>query len=272
MPNKKSLNFKQGDIALVTGASSGIGEAFARSLASIGYNLVLTARRRELLIRLKKDLESEYGIDVKVIAADLSCESGLKIVERYLSDNKKIDFLANCAGFGTRDLFFELGPEKISRMIFLHTLALARITRGVLPAMIERGRGYIVNVSSLASFYTAPRYLVYSATKSFVNMFSKGLNLELAHTGVAVQALCPGLTKTGFMTTDEFLDFSYDAIPDFAWMKAEEVVNESLNALAGGKIIFVPGYINRAFVGLMESPILGRLFTWILGKLAEGRY
>lgn len=258
--------------AFVTGASSGIGEAFARRLASEGYDLVLVARRQELLQKLADELVERHGVGVTVVAADLSNDAGAGRVADLIAATPRVGMLVNSAGFGTRGLYADVDPGKSGAMIYLHTVAMARLTRAALPAMIAGGAGSIVNVSSIGAFYTAPHYVSYSATKAFVNMFCLGLGQELRGTGVRVQALCPGLTRTGFMHTEEYREFSYEGMPSFAWMTPDAVVEESLRGLARGKTIMIAGRMNRAFIRTMTAPLIGPVFNWLLGKLAAGKY
>ncbi len=240
--------------ALITGASSGIGEAFARRLAVDGMNLIITARREKLLSTLADELRNSQGINVDIISADLSTDKGIKIMETRISEGPPVDMLVNCAGFGTRGHLADLAPEKISKMIILHTLAPSRLTRAALPGMINRDRGAIIAVSSLGAFLTTAEYVTYSATKAYLNSFYTGLRDELAGTSVKVQAVCPGLVKTGFMATEEYSDFNYSDIPDFAWMTPETVVSISLKKLKKNKKpVIITGLTNRLFVGLMKT-------------------
>ncbi|MCU0848334.1 MAG: SDR family oxidoreductase [Spirochaetes bacterium] len=250
--------------ALVTGASSGIGRSFAERLASDGYSLILTARSRERLMDIADGLSGNRDISIDVIPADLSIEKPLERLIRLVSSYESIDFLVHSAGFGTRTLYHETSPVKISGMVRLHALSGAMLSRALLPGMISRRSGTIILVSSLGAFFTTSRYVTYSATKSFLNTFATGLNGELGGTGVRVQALCPGLTKTGFLSTQEYAGFNYDAVPDWAWMSPDEVVEESLSSLRKGRTICIPGFRNRAFVGLLNAPVIGRLAGWTL--------
>ena len=258
--------------AVITGASDGIGAAFARRLAGEGFNLVLAARRKKALDALAGELAGACGIRARVIAADLSTDAGIARLETAIARERSIAMLVNCAGFGTRGFFADLEPATIDRMVQLHVAAMARLTRAALPRMIELGRGTVINVSSLGAFFTTARYVVYSATKAFVNMFTLGLRDELADTGVQVQALCPGLTRTGFMRTEEYRDFDYGAVPSFAWMEPEEVVDASLRALRRDRAIVIPGTGNRAFVAALTAPVIGPLLFRLLGRLGRGAY
>jgi uncharacterized protein len=260
-----------GRIAVITGASSGIGESFARRLAREGYDCFLVARRKKNLVKLAREIEDENGIRATIIAADLSTDAGVLHVERMITGNDQVEVLVNGAGFGTRGFFAEVDPRKMQDMVYLHTMASARLTRAVLPGMIANRRGFVINVSSVGAFLTTSHYVTYSATKAFINMLTLGLRDELAGTGVRIQALCPGLTRTGFMYTDEFKDFNYSDIPAFAWMTPEQVVEESLAALNKNKIIFIPGRGNRIFIGTLKAPLIGTMIGWLLSILGHGK-
>ena len=258
--------------AVITGASSGIGAAFARRLAGEGFKLVLAARRKGPLAALAHELESACGIRATVIAADLSTDRGIARLEATIARDRSIAMLVNCAGFGTRGHFAAVDPATIEKMTRLHVMATVLLTRAALPRMIGNGRGAVINVSSLGSFFTTSHYVMYSATKAFINMFTLGLRAELAGTGVKAQALCPGLTRTGFMHTEEYRDFSYDAVPGFAWMEPDEVVDASLAALARDTALVIPGLGNRMFVAALRAPLIGPFLFRLLGRLGRGAY
>ncbi len=262
----------RGRTALITGASSGIGEAFARRLAEEGFNLFLVARRKELLRELALDLQYKHRVSATPIVADLSTDQGVRIVEKRISGDNTIDILINSAGFGTRGYFAEIDPEKSRKMVHLHAMTVMRLTRAVLPNMIANRRGYIIQVSSIGAFLTTAEYVLYSATKAFVNMFVQGLNEELAGTGVKLQALCPGLTKTGFMYTEEFKNFSYSKIPECIWMSPDQVVEESLAALKKNKLVFIPGKGNRIFVGALRTPGIKQALGFLFKHFGTGLY
>jgi uncharacterized protein len=260
-----------GRTAVVTGASSGIGESFARHLAREGYNCLLIARRKDNLVSLAKELESAYGVKATALSADLSTDAGVRLAEKHLAGNDTIDVLVNAAGFGTRGFFADVDTDKMQRMIYLHTIAAARLMRAVLPRMVAQRRGYIINVSSVGAFLTTSHYVTYSATKVFINMMTRGLRDELAGSGVKIQALCPGLTKTGFMYTEEFKDFNYSEIPGFAWMTADDVVMESLAAINKNKVIIIPGRGNRIFISALTAPVLGSIIGKLLYIMGRGK-
>jgi hypothetical protein len=235
--------------ALVTGASAGIGEAFARALAAEGYDLVLVARRRDRLEALAKELGERERISAGVEALDLAEEPELaRLAEAVAAEPP--DLLVNNAGFGTQGRFAELDPERELEEIRLNVLALVRLTRAALPGMLERGRGAIVNVSSLAGETPGPFSATYSATKAYVTRFSEALAEELRGTGVVVQALLPGFTRTEFQ---EVAGVDSGRIPSFAWMSAEQVVEASLSALERGDPVCIPGVGNRVLAALTNA-------------------
>ncbi len=227
--------------ALVTGASSGIGEAFAERLAGERYNLVLVARNRTGLEHVAQRLRRSAKIEIEVLAADLTRPAQLEAVEKRVASNEAIELLVNNAGFGTFGRFAELDPDQEDDLIRLNIVALMRLTRAALPGMVARGHGAIINVSSLASFQPGPYSATYGATKAFVNSFTEAIYEELRGTGVRVQALCPGFTRTQFQ---ERARIDASAVPAFAWMSSEAVVDASLAALRRGELLCVPGLAN----------------------------
>jgi len=232
--------------ALVTGASAGIGEAFARALAARGHDLTLVARRGDRLEALAKDLALRHGISAQVEAADLTEEGELAtLAEQVAADPPEL--LVNNAGFGSVGRFAELDVGRELEQIRLNVVALVRLTRAALPGMLARGRGAVVNVSSLAGEAPGPFTATYAATKAFVTSFSGSLHEELRGTGVVVQALLPGFTRTEFQ---EVAGVDPGRVPFFAWMRPERVVRASLAALERGDAVCVPGAGNRLLGGL----------------------
>lgn len=243
--------------ALITGASSGIGEVFARRLAAGGFDLALVARREERLEALAAELAAAHGIQADVVAADLSDDGGVQKVTRYIESHPDLTLLINNAGFGKRGKFAEADLEGQLDMIRVHIIATVTLARAALPGMIRRGGGAIINVSSVAAFFPAAGGATYSASKIYLNNFSEALNAELDGTGVKVQALCPGFTYSEFHDTPEYNDFDRKEIPGALWMSAEEVVDVSLAALATDKVIVVPGRRYQGMVAAANSPIRG---------------
>jgi short-subunit dehydrogenase len=230
----------------VTGASAGIGEAFARALAERHHDLVLVARRRDRLEALAKELAERHRVAAAVEVADLAEAADLaRLAEVVAADPP--DLLVNNAGFGTMGRFAELEVERELEEIRLNVIALVCLTRAALPGMLARGRGAVINVSSLAGETAGPFNATYAATKAYVTRFSEALYEETRGTGVGVQALLPGFTRTEFQ---EVAGVDPGIVPGFAWMSAAAVVEASLAALARGEAICVPGAGNRLLGGL----------------------
>jgi len=254
--------------ALVTGASSGIGAAFARRLAAQGYDTILVARRADRLAALAAELREQYGSTAEPLAADLADPAGVAGVEARIAGLPGVDLLVNAAGFGTSGRFARIDLARQLEMIQLHVVAAVRLMRAVLPGMIERHRGAIINVASVVAFLPLPGNVTYAGTKAFLVAFSETLQHELAGSGVRVQALCPGFTYSGFHDTAEYQHFRRKRIPSALWMTADQVAAESLRALGRGGVVCIPGLANRLLVALGRR----RLFQPLLfGMLVQRR-
>lgn len=230
--------------ALVTGASSGIGAAFAERLAKDGYDLTVVARRRAKLEELVGRLQASYPVSVEVLVADLSQHDPLRMVEKQIADDSALELLINNAGFGGYMPFVELDPDKAEELINLKVLAVTRLTRAALPGMLARAHGSVINVSSRLAFSGAmgssqlPKRAVYAGANAFINTFSQLLQSELEGTGVNVQALCPGVVQTEF---HEQVGIDPSRYPAAIVMKPEDLVEASLAGLKLGETICVPG-------------------------------
>ncbi len=242
--------------ALITGASSGIGEAFARRLAQDGCDLVLVARREERLRRLADELRDRFGIRAEPFRADLSRSEEIERVENRIRQENDLSLLVNNAGFGTTGAFAEIDIGRQLDMITVHVTAPVRLCRAALPGMIDRGAGGIINVSSIAAWWPVRNGATYCATKAYLLSFSRSLHRELDGTGVRVQALCPGLTRTGFHDTEEFRRIDRSASPQWLWLSADRVVSESLKALDRNRVICIPGRRYRIFVRLVRNGLM----------------
>lgn len=230
--------------ALVTGASSGIGRAFATQLGASGTELVLVARRRRRLEELADELERGGAPRPEVLVADLAEAEQRGVVEARLEDRSRpIDLLVNNAGFGTRGYFAELAVDTEDTEIRVNVLAPVRLAHAALPGMLERGRGGIVNVSSMAALQPLPRWATYAATKAFLTSFSEALHEEVRGQGVSVLALMPGFTVTEF---HDKAPMAPSSIPGPFWMTAADVVHSGLKALERGRARHVPSPRNRA--------------------------
>ena len=245
-------------LAVVTGASSGIGAVFARSLAARGYDLALVARREDRLKELGDELGAKFHIECTSLPADLTKDSDLLRVEQFLAGAPGLELLVNNAGFGTLGRFFEVPIESQDAMHRLHVMATMRLSHAALPNLIARNQGGIINVSSVAAFVPRPGATGYYATKAWINCFTEGLMLELKSAGsrVRVQALCPGFTMTEF---HDVLGTGRGFISGGWWMPAEKVVAASLRGFAKGKLFVVPGWRYQVLVSglrMLPRPLL----------------
>jgi uncharacterized protein len=229
--------------ALVTGASSGIGQAFAERFAADGYDLVVVARRRERLEELATKLRATHEANVDILVADLTNATDLRQVEQRVAGDDALQMLVNNAGFGAYGPFVQLDPGRAEEQIKLHIVAPTRLTRAALPGMIARKQGTIINVSSILAFSGSlpspplPARATYAATKAFLNTFTELLHSELAGTGVRVQVLCPATVRTEFHRIQGIDPDRSPVVP----MSAEEVVQAALAALKAGELICLPG-------------------------------
>lgn len=237
-------------LAAVTGASAGIGDAFARALAADGWDLLLVARRRKRLEKLAGELRREYDARVEILPADLTRLARVRAVETALEKSKRLELLVNNAGMGDFRVFHDSDREREDAEIRLNVLAAVRLAHAALPGMVRRGRGAVINVSSTAGFAPCPRFATYGGTKAFLNSFTEALHEELRGTGVSVQALCPGMTHTEIF---EAAKIDTSGLPEFFWMEPGDVVTESLAALERGDVICVPGLANRALSTLTRT-------------------
>jgi uncharacterized protein len=234
--------------ALVTGASTGIGEVFAQQLASEKYNLVLVARSQDKLEKIAKELTQKEGIKAIVIPQDLTLpEAGTSLFNQIKKQGIEIDLLINNAGFGDYGIFVDRPLTKQMKMIQLNINILTELTGLFLPPMKERGKGGIINVSSIAGFQPLPYMSVYAATKAFVLNFTEALWAENQDTGVNILALCPGPTESEFFKNAEFPTTLKNSAPS-GITSAEEVVKEALKALAQNKSCIVTGGISNQIV------------------------
>jgi uncharacterized protein len=230
-------------LALITGASSGIGATFADRLAQDNYQLIIVARRVGRLEALAQILKKKYQTPVEVLSSDLSDPEQLRTVEQRISHESTLEMLVNNAGFGAYQPFLNLDPNKADELIRLQVTAVTRLTRAALPQMVSRGKGFIINVSSRLAFSgsltapSLPKRAVYAGTKAYVNAFTQILQSELAGTGVKVQALCPGVVRTEF---HERMGMDSSRIPASMVMKPEDVVKASLSGLKLGEVICIP--------------------------------
>ena len=255
--------------ALITGASSGIGEAFAEALAADGSDLILVARSKDKLDALARRIAEKHGRRVEVIAADLAEPSpGARIAASVAKLGMDVDLLLNNAGFGTAGAFHKTPPQRSAQMIALNVAAVVDLTHAFLPAMVERGRGAIVNVASVAAFQPTPTMSVYGASKAFVLSFSEGLWAEYRKKGVRVMAVCPGPVDTPFFEATGTPGLR-KTIPPGMMMTADQVVRDSLRALAAGRTYVVPGLLNKAVAATPR--LMPRKLMAVMAGKAMGR-
>jgi short-subunit dehydrogenase len=233
--------------ALVTGPTSGIGEAFARLLAERGHDLVLVARDEDRLAALAESLVSAHGVSVEVLPADLSDREQLGVVEQRLMDrDRPISVLVNNAGFGVKARFTRGDISEEQRMLDVLVIAVMRLSHAAATSMGERGEGAIVNVSSVASWLTGSTY---SAAKAWVTVFSEGLAGEVAPLGVNVTAVCPGYVHTEF---HERADMNMGSVPGWMWLDADRVARKAMRDVDRGKVLSVTGGQYKAMGALLR--------------------
>lgn len=234
----------------MTGASSGIGAAFARRLAADGHDLVVVARREDRLRALASSLEDDHGVEVHVVVADLASPSDVEDLASTLARGHGVDLLVNNAGAAGYGPFLDLTPERAEDLIRVHVTATTLLSRAVLPGMVERGAGAVVNVASLLAFGESlppdplPHPAVYAGCKAYVVACTQTLHHELAGTGVRVQACCPGIVATEFHDAAG-VDRSRSPFPP---MQPDNVVTASLEALRLGEVLCLPGLDETALV------------------------
>ena len=243
-------------LALITGASSGLGSEFARQLASRGYDLILSARRQARLAELAEQLQSSYPIHVEILAADLSQNTGIQTIAARIQSESTLDLLVNNAGFGTNGKFQLVESSKHAAMVQVHVNATVLLTHAALPAMIARHQGRIINVASMAGLIPI-RSVLYGTTKSFMIQFTQALQRHIRGNGVTLQALCPGFTITEFHDTPEYAGFNRGKIPGFLWLTSAQVVSESLNFKSRKRVICIPGFQYKTIEIIARNSITG---------------
>jgi len=243
-------------LAMVTGASSGIGKSFAEALAARGTDLVLVARNRSRLEELADELRRRHGRDVTVLVADLEKPDELALVEKHLHNDARIDLLINNAGYGVTGNFADLSMEQSQGQIDCNIVALTRLAHAALSTMKPSRRGGIINIASGAAFLPTPQISVYCATKAYVVNFSLALHEETKAHGVHCMVVCPGFTRTEFQSR---ANYDTSAMPSFVWQTADDVVRESLTAYDNGESLLVPGIQNR--MTMLLTNVIPR--TWL---------
>lgn len=246
---------------LITGASAGLGAEYARRFAADKHDLVLVARREQALTELAQQLRAAHGVEVTVIAADLSRpESAAELHSRTTELGIDVDVLVNNAGFGTHGDLVDTDPQRLADEITLNCTTLVGLTARYLPAMRARGRGTILNIASTAAFQPVPHMAVYGATKAFVLSFTEALWAEEKGHGIRVLAVCPGATAT------EFFDIAGESAAIGIKRSATQVVDHTMRELAGGKPSFVDGGLNGFTARVLTRLVPRRWVTVITGK------
>mgnify|MGYP003309357770 CR=1 FL=1 len=246
------------EVALVTGASSGIGLEITKILASQNYDLVICARREKELQDLAEEISRQHTVNCKVIVADLTTEEG---VDLLIKDSGEIDILVNNAGFGILGDHLDMQLGRQLEMIELNIHALTRLSHVFGNLMVKKGKGRIMNVASIASYISGPSFAVYCATKAYVLSYSRALHKELKNKGVTVTALCPGYTATKMMDNPD--QGATLRIPSSMMMSAKDVAEIGIKACFAGKDIVVPGLANKfttIIIRLFSKSLLIKIF------------
>lgn len=253
--------------ALVTGATAGIGAAFARQLAGRGHDLVLVARDEARLAASAESLRT-FGVQVEVLPADLADDEGCARVEKRCAQG--LDLLVNNAGLGTDGAFHEIDVEAEEHQLRVNVRALLRLTHAAVGPMLARGSGAVLNVSSVAGFAPGVRSATYAASKAYVTSLSESLHLQYADRGVKVLALCPGFTRTEFHAR---AGMDTAGVPGWLWLDAEDVVRTALEDLDRGRALSVPGGQYKALVAAtrLSPPSLQRALAKRLEKRLPGQ-
>jgi short-subunit dehydrogenase len=265
MPGKRHPK----EAALITGASSGIGEALARRFAQMGHSLVLAARNKARLESVAAGLRADFGVDVRVEACDLTQRDAPAALAAALRRRSiAIDILVNNAGVLQQGEFTKMLPERHQELIDLNVSALTGMLAHFIPPMRERGHGRVLNVASIAAFQPIPLLATYAATKAYVLSLTESLADELTGSGVTVTALCPGITDTRMLSSAVEVNARLASLPGFLIGDADEVAADGYRACMQGAVISVPGAVNRV-VTLASRATPKWLLRRIAGTLAR---
>lgn len=261
MPDRAADRPPARSLAVITGASAGIGAVFARKLAARGYDLLLIARREDRLRSLASELAESYRVAADFMTADLANDADLERVADRIQSAPRLGLLVNNAGFGTHGFFFETDVRSQAQMHRLHVLATMRLTHAALANLAPRNTGGVINVASVAGFAQSPGSVSYNATKAWMNSFTEGVAIELSikAPNVTVQSLCPGFTLSEF---HDVVKMDRSAIPASLWMSADFVVEQSLRGFDRGDLFVVPGWrykLMAAGIKLLPGALLRRM-------------
>ena len=242
--------------AVITGATSGIGAAYAQGFAEMGYDLIITGRRRDIIEAFAKEIEKKYSVRADVVIAELSDAADLNMLIERIQSSDPIDVLVNNAGFTTKGFYYQEDIIEQEKMVLVHVIAMMKLTHAVLPGMIERKAGTIINVASLQAVTPMSLSTTYSSAKAFMKNFSMCLHCELRVHGIKIQCVLPGFTRTDL---GRGIDVDMNIIedkPTRKWMRPEEVVSDSLRELKKkNSVVCIPGMGNKiAYVAARIMP------------------
>jgi short-subunit dehydrogenase len=239
-------------LAVITGASAGLGASFARKLAARGYDLLLIARREDRLAALARELSDARKVRADIMTADLSLDADIDRVADRLRSDANLSLLVNNAGFGSHGFFWETDVAEQDKMNRLHILATSRLTHAALANLTKRDEGGVINVASVAGFAQAPSNVSYCSTKAWMISFTRGLAIELSakDSRVKVQALCPGFVLTEF---HDVLGMDRSAIHSSLWMTADFVIDDCLRGFDKGEVVVIPGWRYKLIVAGMKT-------------------
>jgi short-subunit dehydrogenase len=249
--------------ALITGATSGIGAAYARGLAEQGYDLIITGRRRDIIEAFAKEIEKKYSVRTDVVIAELSDTADLNMLIERIQSSDLIDVLVNNAGFTTKGFYHQEDIIEQEKMVLVHVIAMMKLTHAVLPGMIERKAGTIINVASLQAVTPMSLSTTYSSAKAFIKNFSICLHCELRAHGIKIQCVLPGFTRTDL---GRGIDVDMNIIedkPTRKWMQPEEVVDASLRELKKkNSVVCIPGVGNK--IAYVAAKIMPERFWYMI--------
>lgn len=244
-------NGRSRKLAIITGASSGIGEAFAFHFASQGYDLLITGRRHKALYHVASKISTTYGVIVFPIIADLSVKQDVENLIATISRLENIEILINNAGYSLREKFSEGSIDDQMAMMDVHVNVPLKLVHSVLPNMIVKRTGTIINISSLAADMPTSVNTMYASTKSFLKTFSESLHLNIEEYGIQVQCLCPGFTHTNFHRNYQLPKDANN--PLTPWMSPNQVVDYSIKSLNKKKVICIPGFRNKLIHAIVTA-------------------
>lgn len=259
-------------MALITGATSGLGFSYAKFLAAQGYNLIITGRREQMIRANADALQNQYHVEVEVITGDLSA---LEEIEKLIAQvqNRQIDILINNAGFGLKPTFSDTSAEDIAKMLYLQVWCVTKLTHTVLQGMIERNCGTIINISSDGAFAVMPHNVLYSSTKLYILNFTEGLRIELANTNIAVQVVCPGFIDSHFHeSAGMHMDKSKTGF--FGFRKPDDIVADAMRDLKKGKVVSIPdtgAKIIRNVVKFIPRKLYYKMIVMFTGKMLKSK-